>query len=460
MRTIKLSVKLTLIVVVLSVLIVSAAAVAIGAIVFIQTENRVRSQLAEKSAVIVTEYLSVSDSIVQPKDQGDGSGLAAALRNFDLSLFIAGRDGQSLARYGIFRNLDDAAIGKFVPPELLDRAGSERRGIYRDIDYMTNLYDTYTLPLLFESELVGFLQVAQLNFFLPILTDSLLLAAMILLPLIWLVSLAAAGWSTRLALNPLKRLVNYVERVDLGSRTRPIQIPRFLDHEVAVLSAAFNQMISRAHSTLTRQRQIAENISHEFKSPLTRISTGLQVAALDAPGKLRGELKKLETEAVVLGKNVDTLLDLAVNEKQNSAPARPLLVLPLVKELIRSVPAGIKVTVAIPKTLLIHLPFGHGLILFKNLITNAAKHNFPGGYIRLAASGGVNGWQAEIVNSTGNRIKNIHKLVERHYAEPRHFSAAGFGVGLAIVAEICRQQNLQLDISQPAPDAVRVMING
>jgi signal transduction histidine kinase len=79
-------------------------------------------------------------------------------------------------------------------------------------------------------------------------------------------------------------------------------------------------------------------------------------------------------------------------------------------------------------------------ILLNNLLSNATRHNYPGGFIRID----LKNKQLKIMNSSRNDQLDQQRLFSRFYKQDDKESN---GLGLSIVKQICEISNLKIDYS-------------
>ena len=111
--------------------------------------------------------------------------------------------------------------------------------------------------------------------------------------------LAVAGLSWLLAVNiasPLRQVAAVVHRFGAGDLDARVNVRRH--DEIGDLARAFNQMAERLQTLLTSERRLLQDISHELRSPLARLSfaTELIRTASDqdaAVARLRKEICRL-----------------------------------------------------------------------------------------------------------------------------------------------------------------------
>lgn len=441
MRHVSLSTKLILLVGVLVTAIVVTAATLVGGTIFVQIEREIERQLSTETASIVTNYLQVSKGAIQLSPAVSGEALATELRTLDLSLYIENTEGAALAKYGIYRDLSSSQQAIFTPTSLLTRATSGG-GIYQDVSLGSTRYDTYTIPLRSKDVFAGYLQIARTNNVLPLITQTLSSTFLLVLPLIWLVALFATSSLVKAILLPLSRLVTLMEVADVETlTTHTFVAPLASDREVAVLTRAYNSLLSRVRITISREREVAENISHEFRTPLTRIASSLAVTAQTAPPTVSKSLRKSIKEIVALGATADTILALALSHDVVSAPTTCLLS-PLLSELSGSIPSKITWQSDVPKDFRVPMPPEHARVLWQNLLDNAVKYNHDQGKITVHARTSGEEWKVEMTNTTSTPSTIPGKVFERWWRGSQPTKIRGSGIGMAIIHDICRKHHL------------------
>ena len=106
----------------------------------------------------------------------------------------------------------------------------------------------------------------------------------------------------------LSRATKNLAAGDFSTRVAP-QMGRRRD-ELADLGRDFDQMAERIESLLLAQRQLLGDISHEIRSPLTRLSLALELAQQTADGPTREFLARIESETEEINGLIGQLLTL------------------------------------------------------------------------------------------------------------------------------------------------------
>ena len=118
--------------------------------------------------------------------------------------------------------------------------------------------------------------------------------------------------------SPLRGLQHAVERFGKGDFTARSSSQR--RDELGQLARTFDQMAERIQTLVENQRELLRDISHELRSPLTRLGLAIELAR-SGDDKERA-LNTIEKEADRLNALVGELLSLARIENQESAQRR------------------------------------------------------------------------------------------------------------------------------------------
>ena len=163
---------------------------------------------------------------------------------------------------------------------------------------------------------VGILQASPPRRFTP---PSLLRPLLAVTVVLLVAALATRPLARRIA-RPLERLTDAARRLgggDLGSRV-PLaeerrrwwrRRRRHGDDELTQLTRAFNDMAERVERTVRGQKELLANVSHELRSPLTRIRLALELLPRDAAATAR--LDDVERDLAELERLIDDVLTTA-----------------------------------------------------------------------------------------------------------------------------------------------------
>jgi len=252
------------------------------------------------------------------------------------------------------------------------------------------------------------------------------------LPMLGIVFMAYA--ILRLALRPLRSLREGVARLSEGQLD--VVVPSRTRDEFGVLADAFNQMVRRIRDMVRSRDQLLLDVSHELRSPLTRMKVAL---ALLPEGEKR---TRIAADVAEMEAMITELLELErLRNGRAIRPARQDLV-PILREMAERFedrPPGIRVVTAAPEILLDI--DGDGLrTVLRNLLENAIKYSLPDSApveISAAQEG-----ETVVVRVTddgpGIPEEDLASLFEPFFRVDRSRSkkTGGYGLGLSICKRI------------------------
>jgi two-component system, OmpR family, sensor histidine kinase MprB len=248
-------------------------------------------------------------------------------------------------------------------------------------------------------------------------------------------SILIGSWVAEKALSPVRRLTRAAEDV---ARTRDLSVR--LDgegeDEVARLGAAFNEMLEALDRSLTAQRRLVADASHEFRTPLTSIRAN---AELLERGRVRQGEENAVARAVVdqvdeLDGLVTDLIELAL-DGEAAARFEDLRLDELTRvevERIRRLAGGVRFELTAEPCSVRGDPERLERAI-ANVLGNALKWSSEGGSVEVRVSRG-----AVVVRDHGPGIDaaDLPLVFERFYRAPTARGTPGSGLGLAIVRHV------------------------
>ena len=250
-----------------------------------------------------------------------------------------------------------------------------------------------------------------------------------------LLSVLLGGWIAEKALAPVRRLTKTAEEV---ARTRDLSVRLDEDghDEVSRLGAAFNEMLVALDRSLTAQRQLVADASHEFRTPLTSIRAN---AELLERGKVREDEQDAVARAVVeqvdeLDGLVTDLIELALDGEAATKfeDVRLDEIVSIEVDRLRRHPTGVDLELKTePCTVR-----GDAERLSRavtNVLGNAVKWSPEGRAVEVSVAQG-----SVVVRDHGPGIDeaDLPLVFERFYRSPAARGTAGSGLGLAIVRHV------------------------
>jgi two-component system OmpR family sensor kinase len=271
------------------------------------------------------------------------------------------------------------------------------------------------------------------------LAGGLALAGLVVIPLAAIGGRALAGR----ALRPLAGLVEDIRALDPGRPDSRLSAPLGTVEEIEVLTAAFNDQLSRLEAVLESMRRFTADASHEIRNPLSVLRAGIEIALRRErdPEEYRRLLRENLQEIERLQAVVEGLLALA-----REVPGRPYTIArqPVdLSELVETAVGGFEVVAsergvafdveAEPEVVVSGDANLLRLVIF-NLVDNALKHG-PAGEpvsIRVARAGA----SARVVvadRGPGVPAEERERLFERFYRAAESGGAGTGGLGLSVV---------------------------
>ncbi len=235
---------------------------------------------------------------------------------------------------------------------------------------------------------------------------------------------------------PLTRLTRTAERIAAGDRTRRLGTSR--RDEIGQLSRAFEAMTRNLDARARSTRDLAANISHEFKSPLTSIRGAAELlleGAAEDPAARTRFLENVLADAHRLDRLVSRLLELARMEAEPS-PDEVVDYEALVREAASDAgPHVVRVTYGSKVTQLRGRRENLASVL-RNLLDNAQQHADEGSPITVLVEDVPGGFVRTTIQNSGVPISaaNLARMWDRFFTT--RGERGGSGLGLPIVATV------------------------
>ena len=283
----------------------------------------------------------------------------------------------------------------------------------------------------------------------------------LLLLVVGVICWVIVGW----ALRPIEALRREVAVVAAASGAHRVAEPP-TDDEVGRLARTLNSMLDRLEASTLRERRFVSDASHELRSPIANIRTEIEVA-LHHPD--RAEWQTVASEVLAqderMGRLVESLLMLARSAEGHLASVDPNAGptdLAAVAEQVVAEAAGRSTrpsVVAYTDPTPVQVPGVYLERIAANLVDNACRYASSRVEVRVSSHDG----KAVLTVSDdgpGVPVKDRGRIFERFVRldEARDRERGGFGLGLAIVADLSRAFAGNIEISDaPGGGAVFTM---
>lgn len=269
---------------------------------------------------------------------------------------------------------------------------------------------------------------------------------LLILPFAFLATVLVGSWIARRALLPVTAIITEVREITDGRTLhRRLPVPMVGD-ELAHLAETLNEMMARLERSFAALRRFTADASHELKTPLTVLRSGVE-RAIRTEGLPRDTLATLEEtlqEVNRMTELVDALLTLArADEGRAPLHREPVDLRDIVAELgetgeLLAEQAGVRMDVRAPDQPVV-VPVDRTRVrqLILNLITNAVKYTPPGGTVSVELAT-ADAAVTLTVQDTGVGIAagDLPHIFDRFWradsARTRTGERPGAGLGLAI----------------------------
>jgi signal transduction histidine kinase len=255
-----------------------------------------------------------------------------------------------------------------------------------------------------------------------------------LLLLIMVVVIFTAHAVLKRLLVPLRSLEEGVTRV--GEGELDVRIEQRTQDEFGVLTDAFNRMVGRVSETIRARDQLLLDVSHELRSPLTRLKVALElIPASDKRSRMQSDVAEMEAM-------VTELLELErLREGRGMRFASQDIIEVLREEISRFADRapGVQIDCDMPSVVL-NIDADKVRIVMRNLVENALKYsNSDSQSVNVRVRLDADTLQVQVIDD-GHGIpeRDIDKLFEPFFRVDRSRSkgTGGYGLGLSICKRI------------------------
>jgi two-component system sensor histidine kinase ArlS len=264
-----------------------------------------------------------------------------------------------------------------------------------------------------------------------------------------LITLLSSLFFSMKIVKPIQQITNEVKIISSQNLSRRMKLQEPKD-ELHELTATFNELLNRLQQSFEIQRRFIANASHELSTPLTSISSQLEVALQQTRNEdeYREVMQSVYEDVANLTQLTRSLLELA---KASGTPDGLELSLVRVDELLMKLPASLKkiddkyrVELSFdnfPYNDDMLLAFGNSDLLFsaiKNIVHNACKYSKDN-----AALVNLKFYADQmdiIIMDNGEGISDAEKkhVFQPFYRTSNSHNATGFGLGLSLADRIVK----------------------
>jgi signal transduction histidine kinase len=236
-------------------------------------------------------------------------------------------------------------------------------------------------------------------------------------------------------LRPLRELNDGVRR--LGEGDLAVSVPRTTRDEFGTLTDAFNRMAGRVREMIVTRDQLLIDVSHELRSPLTRMKVALELMPDDA------QRARLSTDVAEMERMIAGLLEL---ERLRAGRGLILVrrdIVPIVGEVAASFEArspGVEIMLDGVTEVSLDVDAEQIRTVMRNLLENAVKYSLPDSRtIRVTISRNGEGAVVRVADDgVGIPSEDAERIFEPFFRVDRSRSkeSGGYGLGLSICKRV------------------------
>jgi signal transduction histidine kinase len=282
-------------------------------------------------------------------------------------------------------------------------------------------------------------------------------AALGLVTLLIVIVALTGGWlATQSALAPIRRLTSAVQRIIRTGRTDARVPLEGSGDSLDELTALFNTMLDKIEGLVTAMRGALDNVSHDLRTPLTRLRGTAEMALAGAPDpeRYREALADCVEESDRVLVMLNTLMD--ISEAESGAmqlrrePVRLAEVVARAVELYRDVADAKGVTLAADARDDVVVTADRTRLeqVAANLLDNAIKYTPAGGRVDVDVRRDA-GDALLIVRDNGAGIPpdELPRIFDRLFRGDRSRAERGLGLGLSLVKAVVEAHGGRVDVA-------------
>lgn len=252
---------------------------------------------------------------------------------------------------------------------------------------------------------------------------------------------------------PLRELVRAAESLGRGARPEPLAEGGPL--EIASVARSFNQLVEQLHATERERALMLAGVSHDLRTPLTKLRLGVEIAAAESEPELAASLTRSIEE---MDRIVGQFLDFARID-DSALPLEEVALDALARE-VAAVFADHGQALVLELSALPEVPMRAPLLrrALVNLVENAWRHGRPP--VGLATGSDERSVWVEVADAGDGIAAGDVEAMKQPFrrAGAARSGPPGSGLGLSIVERIARSHGGELVLALAEPHGLRARL--
>jgi signal transduction histidine kinase len=266
---------------------------------------------------------------------------------------------------------------------------------------------------------------------------------------------------------PLARIrasARRVARGDLSARVGNLPFGR--SAEILALASEFDQMAARLKDLVEGQRRLIRDVSHEMRSPLSRLRVALELARAQVTGDVQTQLARIERESERLEEMIAQAIQLSRMETTTPSQVQDVALDELLADIAADAAFEAQArhcTLHIAQSAPLHVRAEADLLTsaIENVVRNAVNYTAPNTTVRLRLDS-VEGQARLRVCDCGPGIAagDCARIFEPYFRtdSARQRKSGGSGLGLAIAKRAIERQGGRIHATNAQSGGLEVEI--
>jgi signal transduction histidine kinase len=215
-----------------------------------------------------------------------------------------------------------------------------------------------------------------------------------------------------------------------------VTVPQTTHDEFGTLTDAFNRMAGRVREMITARDQLLVDVSHELRSPLTRMKVALELMPEDA------QRARLSSDVAEMERMIGGLLELERLRTGRGMTLDRQDIVPILRELVATFEGrapGVELC-ARDGSVVIDVDAEQLRTVIRNLLENAVKYSLADSRaIRVTVDGDGDATQIRVADDgVGIPSEDAERIFEPFFRVDRSRSkeSGGYGLGLSICKRV------------------------